>query len=331
MNNIRYIINNNKHNPNIINADSKFVIITYWWGKNVENLNTARPYVSFYETIISVFIKAGIHILSNIYNKPKFNLIKTSNKLLLKLTTKFWRQLSKAYIYDMCRTLNIEFNIFDRDIKIIQKIETLKKQGRCRPDFYFKTDLELQYIIFNLFIRFWNSNIDTIIDIYKKRADKLYVYEQTREIQRNIKTSLIYTELFDNLNFLRPITYDKMIQNWKQNCKYLNCNYLAIEYPQFASKGGYQLAINAKATFILHALKLNNICPCITAQSNLWCVYKSRFANIKEILMLQGFDKNFIQVVSKTQLKKQLGNSMSVNVLGLGLKNVLKVFIKFIN
>jgi DNA (cytosine-5)-methyltransferase 1 len=57
------------------------------------------------------------------------------------------------------------------------------------------------------------------------------------------------------------------------------------------------------------------VCPCITAQANLWCVPYQRRATVKECLALQGFPKNFIQVVSDRQLKKQIGNSMSVNVL----------------
>lgn len=40
-----------------------------------------------------------------------------------------------------------------------------------------------------------------------------------------------------------------------------------------------------------------------------------RKANINEYLKLQGFPISFKQVVSDNQLKKQLGNSMSVNVL----------------
>lgn len=55
--------------------------------------------------------------------------------------------------------------------------------------------------------------------------------------------------------------------------------------------------------------------PCITAQANLWCVPYQRRATVKECLALQGFPKTFVQVVSDRQLKKQLGNSMSVNVL----------------
>lgn len=68
----------------------------------------------------------------------------------------------------------------------------------------------------------------------------------------------------------------------------------------------------------------NKYCPCISRCSNLWNIRLKRHANIKEHLKLQGFDTNFIINVSKTQLKKQIGNSISVNVL----KNIyLKLFI----
>jgi len=59
----------------------------------------------------------------------------------------------------------------------------------------------------------------------------------------------------------------------------------------------------------------NILCPCIGSQSTLYCIYKNRYANIKEKLSLQGFDTNFKKVVSNTQLNKQIGNSMSVNIL----------------
>ena len=65
------------------------------------------------------------------------------------------------------------------------------------------------------------------------------------------------------------------------------------------------------------------ICPTISASNNLWNVKLSRYANIKENLLLQGFSKNFKQIISKSQLKKQLGNTMSVNVLKCLLENIL--------
>jgi len=67
----------------------------------------------------------------------------------------------------------------------------------------------------------------------------------------------------------------------------------------------------------------DRICPCLTTQGNLWCVPYQRRANVKEHLMLQGFPLDFNQVVSDRQLKKQLGNSMSVNVLAAIFAQVL--------
>jgi len=55
--------------------------------------------------------------------------------------------------------------------------------------------------------------------------------------------------------------------------------------------------------------------PTLLASTMLWCKPMKRKATIEECLRLQGFPKRFKQVVSDTQMKKQIGNSMSVNVL----------------
>jgi DNA (cytosine-5)-methyltransferase 1 len=55
--------------------------------------------------------------------------------------------------------------------------------------------------------------------------------------------------------------------------------------------------------------------PTLLTQNTLWCVPYHRRANCKEHLKLQGFPTNYKQVVSKSQFKKQIGNSMSVNVM----------------
>ena len=63
--------------------------------------------------------------------------------------------------------------------------------------------------------------------------------------------------------------------------------------------------------------------PCITKSSRLWSVTNSRYANMKEKLLLQGFDKSFKIVISKTQFNNQIGNSMSVNVLKCLFEKIL--------
>jgi site-specific DNA-cytosine methylase len=55
--------------------------------------------------------------------------------------------------------------------------------------------------------------------------------------------------------------------------------------------------------------------PCLNTQGELWNNQMHRFANIKEYLSLQGFPSDFKQVVNDNQMKKQIGNSMSVDVL----------------
>ena len=62
--------------------------------------------------------------------------------------------------------------------------------------------------------------------------------------------------------------------------------------------------------------------PCLNTQHNLICVPLRRKANVSEYLKLQGFPTNFKQVVSNTQMVKQIGNSMSVNVLKEILKRI---------
>lgn len=57
------------------------------------------------------------------------------------------------------------------------------------------------------------------------------------------------------------------------------------------------------------------VCSTITTRNRMWCIPLNRFMTIEEALLLQGFPTNFIQYISDTQMYKQIGNSISVNVL----------------
>lgn len=70
-------------------------------------------------------------------------------------------------------------------------------------------------------------------------------------------------------------------------------------------------------------LKSHEYVGCLNTVGLLWCKPMNRYANIKELLSLQGFPITFNKVVSTRQLKKQIGNSMSVNVLTEIFKNLL--------
>ena len=68
------------------------------------------------------------------------------------------------------------------------------------------------------------------------------------------------------------------------------------------------------------------ISPTLTTQcSKYYLTSYNRNINIKETLLLQGFPQNFIQDVSNTQMFKQIGNSMSVNVLKEIIKKIIQI------
>lgn len=67
-----------------------------------------------------------------------------------------------------------------------------------------------------------------------------------------------------------------------------------------------------------------NISPTLTTQCYRFYLTKyTRTLHHNECLLLQGFRTSFKKVVSKTQLCKQIGNSMSVNILKEILKQIL--------
>ena len=69
---------------------------------------------------------------------------------------------------------------------------------------------------------------------------------------------------------------------------------------------------------------MKNISPTLTTTSKYYILELNRNMNLRESLRLQGFSDKFKQVVSNNQLMKQVGNSMSVNVLKCIIKEVIK-------
>jgi DNA (cytosine-5)-methyltransferase 1 len=67
------------------------------------------------------------------------------------------------------------------------------------------------------------------------------------------------------------------------------------------------------------------LCPCITTGCHSMYNYRlKRAMNMNEIMSLQGIQQPFHIVVSKSQLRKQVGNSISVNVLLHLFKNIFQ-------
>lgn len=104
---------------------------------------------------------------------------------------------------------------------------------------------------------------------------------------------------------LDDIIIDKTIYKKNKNFKNINEKLEKIEY-----KKNY---IFPNSNYVN---PIKNICPTLSTRCDMF--YHSsynRYLTTTECLLLQGFSKDFKQVVSNTQIYKQIGNSMSVNVL----------------
>ena len=75
-------------------------------------------------------------------------------------------------------------------------------------------------------------------------------------VRDNFQNKSLNDILVQEMRYLNPLDFTDMLANWEKTCAENNCNYMAVEYPEFAKPGGYQMAINAKPLFIQKCLEL---------------------------------------------------------------------------
>lgn len=133
--------------PTIVNSDSKFVVVTYWWGRGNDNQNIARPCVSFYENFATQISKYTRKYLNVMYSKETRKKIDMSNIKVnaqnmpmhvssLSSFINMIKYFAKMYIDG----LYIDINLLDnkdtnRFSKAKQIIEQMKRENTCPADF----------------------------------------------------------------------------------------------------------------------------------------------------------------------------------------------------
>ena len=191
------------------------------------------------------------------------------------------------------------------------------------------------------------------LEVIKTKKPNFFILENVKAIQHhdNKKT---FKRILDELNMLKEYNINWKVLNTKdygipQNRERMfivgiKNNNKKYEWPKFINCKKIQSYIDKYDTShrnlpdcVLKYKTLDNIpknsvfidlgfykhtypnshlyCPSITANNSLWCVPKSRYSTIKEQFSLQGYPTSFKQVISNTQMKKQIGNSISVNVM----------------
>ena len=315
--NLGEIITKSHKSPTIVNADSNFVVVTYWWGRGNINGNTARPCVYFWETMFDKFIRIFtmkyFHTVSDTrrsqgqgqgtgQGKERIRVVDVDR--LLGTLTHVLSQLSmfntefdkkaNSYLHLVAESYGL-LHIKDKaarrhalEIKYQEEFERpLPTKAEIARDFkevvlhIIHENRALMYQLFllqkdlnsleSLYKRENNHDVDTIQmmkertqEIVHSRSDIMATIKQSTKMKHAVLSFFgnkyananVYDVLNDRFRYKHPIRFEVMIDNWEKTCARAGCNYLAMEYPEFAAPGGYQLGINAKPRFIQRALEL---------------------------------------------------------------------------
>jgi hypothetical protein len=142
---LRDIIEKKEIKPTIINEDSNFVVVTYWWGRNVNNQNTSRPCISFFEVMFAQLQKQCVKILGT--STPQLTIDSIYNRLeeIMRNLDLFKIRLiehnAKSYTEMIFEQLELSPKEVDRYNKAVALIEKRKETNKTPQDFELK-DIE---------------------------------------------------------------------------------------------------------------------------------------------------------------------------------------------
>ena len=132
---VERLIPTKEYKPVIVNEQSNFIIATYWWGRNLDNANTARPCSNYYEKIINETTKFCMKVLNSVDEKY---IMKVYNKLESIVITsetfkKFIRDQSVKYNFLIYDHLNLDKE--EKYREIIPQPEDMSKKSDERIAF----------------------------------------------------------------------------------------------------------------------------------------------------------------------------------------------------
>jgi len=168
--------------------------------------------------------------------------------------------------------------------------------------------------IYNIYWKIMNTKDYGI----PQNRERIYIIGIQRDKDKGFKFPIILKKKPNLTKFL-----DLKLQNKDTNCVRIHLAIKKIKDIKYnKSKDIFIITpVGFKGSFNM------NKCPTLTTNSGYYIYSQKikRFLHSREALNLQGFSKGFKQVVTNTELFKQVGNSMSVNVLKEIYKEIFKV------
>jgi hypothetical protein len=229
LDNLNNIINTKEIRPTIINEASRFVIVTYWWGRNAMNQNTSRPCISFFEKIITRVQKLCIKALGSASNTD--DVLKIYERLTLAVPNladfkRIINETTEAYNNMIFEHLGILPNAANKDENAAEKLQKLKELRKVPEDFEYKNKeyAERMFtIIMTQVVSIITDNCFIIFNINRKvaalkadvlskekqitEAEKEHYLEQIGELNNviQIRNAAIKTQLNTKQTYTNPL------------------------------------------------------------------------------------------------------------------------------
>ena len=146
---LEQIIASIEKEPTIVNPNSNFVVVTYWWGRGYDNPNIARPCLSFYETFATQISKYTLKYLTVLYSqsaRERGVVMKNNPELIVKhmpthvSTLKSFVNMVKYFVKMYIDGLYTDINLLDnkdpnRFNNAKRIIEQMKRENTCPAEF----------------------------------------------------------------------------------------------------------------------------------------------------------------------------------------------------
>ena len=190
---------NNK--PIIVNEQSKFVVVTYWWGRGNFNANVARPCMAYYEEFTTELIALAKDYFTDVYSKEFRKKVDMSDidKVLefyashlktLPPFERFLKRISNQYL----RELYIDVGFLDhKDPNVFNKakdkIATMRNNGESPSSFTLLDNVNSEQTCID---QIYNILSDIAIEILRSYRIRKEIYELYQIKERMIDMQKMY-------------------------------------------------------------------------------------------------------------------------------------------
>lgn len=184
------IIANTNVQPELVNPESRFVVVTYWWGRDNLNGNTARPCISYYEDLFRRVEKICIDTmltLNQMSSKPEGGELmrqvedikadlesQLENITKISLLYNLLKKKTEDYFNEIYLYLGFPVNSKERCLRLEKTrglLEELKKTHKTPEGYTYKSREEIYMLLLFITTEFIKLNKADIIRLYQIKME----------------------------------------------------------------------------------------------------------------------------------------------------------------